>query len=209
MKHLFLIAALCAVTVLGLEPFSKDVDGLIERGKYLIEETNKIIAEHQANERGHLLMQVHSELADIERLVKELGQLEAKANTTSYIRLRFNLLEEQLLHSEHRLDEELDFLYEVYKNHNATSKNSDELLEYGAVLIKEAQKKLDEVKTGGLSFPEIPVIVNEVEQIEKLLTQVEAVGSSVTANDEHILARHEFSLRGLLAHFEIDHPQPQ
>ena len=117
----------------------KDVDVLIERGEKQLAEAHKIVSEHKNNSRSHLLQTAEREIKELEKVLTQLKATAKNATKRNYI---INQLEEDLLHAENRIGEELEYVEDVYKNHNSANKTANELVEFGTKLVTEAKAEI-------------------------------------------------------------------
>src|SRR5699024_6162817 len=98
---------------------AKDIDVLIVRGEEQLVEAQRLVANHRNNNRSHLLFTVENEIRDLQEILAKLKAEDKNATRRTYM---LNQYEEMLLHSENRIGEELEFVEEVYRNHNAANK---------------------------------------------------------------------------------------
>ena len=178
---------------------AKDIDVLIERGDKQLAEAHKLIADHKNNSRSHLFDVLGREIKELEY---KLAQMKTLVKNATKRTSKINYMQEGLLSVTNRIGVELEFVEEVYANHNAANKTANELIEFGEKLVTQAKAEI--AKHQGHDHFAVRSLEYEVRDIERAIKSLQA-HSPVPGKfnyTEQTLVRHEKTLRALLARLQ-------
>lgn len=186
-------------------------EALIHRGEALIQHTQHLLKEHRNHSLGHLVDTVEHELSLVEALIFSLKFEHSKENFTLKEH-HLHLIEEDLLHIENRVAEELAVIEDTL-NHEHLNQPADKLIAHAKALIEHAKQV---AKNYGNSHnqKEIKAIEHEIHLIQKLISQLEQHPTGAELRkEEQTLVRNQQTLLHLIervmAHDQHHHQQPE
>ena len=170
----------------------------MKRGEALYEKTLHEIETLEKSGHGHLVHALENEAALVEALTVDLKiQIHDLNKTHAFHHL--HVIEEELLHRENRISEELVIIQETIKNHQHQGHNDAALIAKGEELIKKAKAILAKDDHSR----EAHAIEAEMFKIEDLITAIKAKPNSPDLKkEEEQLARHEKTITQLIARLE-------
>jgi len=184
---------------------------LINRGEELILHTSQLLKEYRNHTLAHLLGTVEHELALVEALVFELKAQFAKETTVTFSLAHINLIEEELLHLENRISEELIVVEDAraYEHMNQTPEHLATL----AKTLIDTGKQVVKSFNNANNAREIATIENEIRLLNQLITQLEKKPTGEELKrEEQALVKHQQTMLHLIervkAHDEAIKTQP-
>lgn len=199
MKFLILVG-FCAVAAYAA-PVAEEVTSALARAEDLIKTTQKIIADHKANNRAHLLDNIEYQLARFEKVAHDLEGVKAMASEVDAAK-EMATLTNKLDFFEARLNEELSFVEDVYKNAHASGRTTDELLAYATTLLGEAKKAVARFAQDSEHSDAEIQIHSEIFQVQMLYNALNyksaTLGPVAATLEEEALVLHERSLFRLI-----------
>lgn len=192
------VLAVVSLMFLGLvaaqeHPNADVINDMIKRGERLLNESREIAHALREQHKGHLLGAIEHEEVILEALVVDMKE-QLKHVTPQNIH-HIHILEEDLLHLENRISEELHIIINEIHPNPPKPLTPAELIARGEKLVKDAQ---DELKVLGTHHREYKAIEHEVKEVENLIKNVKADPSKANQEAVEKLTRHERTLATLL-----------
>lgn len=115
----------------------EDLNALIERGEQLKTASFQIIKRHSDTTHGSLLLQVIT--TELHNLEGTLNQIKREFSNATKHSIEMDQAEQSLLTYSNVVDEELQFLNEVYSSLTDANSTGNELIDYGHRLVVEME----------------------------------------------------------------------
>ena len=170
--------------------------GLEARGHALYEKATKVLLDHRGT-HDHLLETLNHQVTKLVELLKELHELAVvDVVHESKNEHKIHVIEEELLHLENRVNEEIDIIAHIKDHH----KPSGELTV--AQLVAAGEKLIKQAKEAVAKHPkarEVSEIDREIIVVDALLKAIQAKPAPAELKkEEQELARQEKTLQQLI-----------
>ena len=205
MKFLIAVAAICmAGLVIAQQAQPVDQGRLVAeilatRGEVLLNNSRATIQNLYKEGKGHLASAVEHQVVLVEALVVDLKAQVANISKTHAVH-HLHVIEEELLHLENRIGEELYIITHIGDDHTQQHQNGSDTTT--AKLVAHAQSVIHQAQEALKAHPnsrEASSIKAEIAAIEKLVVAIQAHPSPAEFKQEaQQLARHEQTLAQLV-----------
>lgn len=132
-----LISIFLEILVIYVNGIPEDLNALIERGEQLKTASSQIIKRHSDTTHGSLLLQVIT--TELHNLEGTLNQIKREFSNATKHSIEMDQAEQSLLTYSNVVDEELQFLNEVYSSLTDANSTGNELIDYGHRLVVEME----------------------------------------------------------------------
>lgn len=167
---------------------------LLKRGELIVQNAQHEIQQFVSSGHGHLVQAFEHEVVLVEALNIDLKHQIEVLNRTHEVH-HLHAIEEELLHRENRLAEELSIIKEVQANHHAKGHSRAQLIANGEALIKKAAEAVAKQP----NTREAKAIQAESAHVQQLIAALKGKPETTDLkNEEQQLDRHETTLDLLL-----------